>query len=254
MSWIGMAMYVGFALGGPLGAALYAWGGFGAIAATTIAVPACAWLGVLRLQGPAKLEDGGRQAPQQKVLGAVRLPGVALALASLGFGTLTTFAPLLLSERHWGSTWTAFSAFSLAFALARLFLGHLPDRLSGAKVAVVCVLVEGAGQGLVWQAGGLPAMLAGSVLTGLGYALVYPALGVEAVRRAPAASRALAMGAYTAFLDLMLGVGSPVLGLVAGHAGVQAVFAVGAGAAVCSALPAALLATGARKQPVSPAA
>ena len=42
----------------------------------------------------------------------------------------------------------------------------------------------------------------GSALTALGYSLVYPGFGVEAVRRAPAQSSALAMGAYTACLDL----------------------------------------------------
>jgi predicted MFS family arabinose efflux permease len=64
----------------------------------------------------------------------------------------------------------------------------------------------------------------GAVLTGLGYALVYPGLGVEAVRRAPPESRGLAMGAYTAFLDVALGFGSPTLGLLAGWAGLSSVF------------------------------
>lgn len=78
----------------------------------------------------------------------------------------------------------------------------------------------------------------GAALTGFGYALVYPSLGVEAIRRAPAQSRGLASGAYTAFLDVALGVGNPVLGLVASAAGLASVFGVGAmlvtGAAVVS--------------------
>jgi MFS family permease len=60
------------------------------------------------------------------------------------------------------------------------------------------------------------------------YALVYPGLGVEAVRRAPPNSRGLAMGAYTAFLDVALGFGSPALGLIAGRAGLSSVFLTGA--------------------------
>lgn len=62
------------------------------------------------------------------------------------------------------------------------------------------------------------------MLAGLGYSLVYPGLGVEAVRRAPAESRGLAMGTYTAFLDVALGVGSPALGLIGGRFGLDAVF------------------------------
>jgi MFS family permease len=68
----------------------------------------------------------------------------------------------------------------------------------------------------------------GAALTGLGYSLVFPGLGVEAVRRAPPESRGVAMGAYTACLDLALGVSGPALGLVAGKAGVSAVFLVSA--------------------------
>src|SRR5437588_2971047 len=51
-----------------------------------------------------------------------------------------------------------------------------------------------------------------------------PGLGVEAVRRAPPQSRGLAMGAYTVFLDVALGFGSPALGLLAGWKGLGSVF------------------------------
>jgi hypothetical protein len=45
--------------------------------------------------------------------------------------------------------------------------------------------------------------------TGFGYSLVYPGFDVEAVHRAPPQSRGLAMGAYTAFLDLAPGLVNP---------------------------------------------
>jgi hypothetical protein len=47
------------------------------------------------------------------------------------------------------------------------------------------------------------------------------------------------MGAYNAFLDLTLGVGSPLLGFLAGKAGIASVFDVSASAAVL-AVPIAL--------------
>jgi MFS family permease len=107
---------------------------------------------------------------------------------------------------------------------ARLFLGHVPDKLGGARVALVSVVVEATGLALIWLAPSQAVAAVGASLTGLGFALVYPGLGVEAVRRAPPQSRGLAMGAYTAFLDVALGFGSPALGLVAGWAGLSAVF------------------------------
>ena len=66
--------------------------------------------------------------------------------------------------------------------------------------------------------------LIGAALTGFGFSLVYPGFGVEAVRRVPAQSRGLAMGAYTAFLDLAQGLASPALGLVASGAQLNVVF------------------------------
>ena len=59
----------------------------------------------------------------------------------------------------------------------------------------------------------------GAALTGFGYSLVFPGFGVEAVRLAPPESRGVAMGAYTACLDIALGVSGPVLGLIASGAG-----------------------------------
>jgi MFS family permease len=169
-----------------------------------------------------------------KVMAAVWVPGVASALSSVGFGAVTAFSALLFVARGWPA-WPAFSMFALAFILTRMLLGHLADRFGGAKVALVCVLIEAAGLALTGLAPGLALALTGAALTGLGYSLVYPGLGVEAVRRVPADSRGLAMGAYTAFLDIALGFGTPALGLLANVAGLSAVFLVSTGAALCAA-------------------
>jgi MFS family permease len=120
------------------------------------------------------------------------------------------------------------TAFAIAFVVGRAALGHLPDRLGGAPVALVSAVVESAGLALIWLAATPGLALVGAVLTGFGYTLVYPAFGVEAVRQAPAENAGLATGAYTAFLDLALGLGNPALGLVAAHNGVSAVFLVSA--------------------------
>jgi MFS family permease len=117
-----------------------------------------------------------------------------------------------------------FTAFAVSLVAARVLLGHVPDQLGGAKVALVCVLVEAAGLALIWLATDRTTAAAGAALAGFGYALVYPGLGIEAVRRAPSQSRGLAMGAYTVFLDVALGFGSPMLGLIAGRFGLDTVF------------------------------
>ena len=87
----------------------------------------------------------------------------------------------------------------------------------------------------IWFAPWSTLALIGATLTGFGYSLVYPGFGVEAVRRAPPQSRGLAMGAYTACLDLALGIASPALGLIAGGAGLSAVFLASTLAVLCAA-------------------
>jgi MFS family permease len=124
------------------------------------------------------------------------------------------------------------------FILARLFLGHLADHFAAPKVALLSVLVEAVGLALLVVSPSLAAALAGAALTGFGYSLVYPALGVEAVRLVPPQTRGLAMGAYTAFLDVALGFGTPALGLLAERAGLGSTFV----ASVLAALGAAAIA------------
>jgi MFS family permease len=173
------------------------------------------------------------------VLGAVWQPGAGSALSSVGFGAITAFITLLFALRGWSHGWLPYTVFAGVFILARLLLGHLPDRIGGAKVAMVCLVIETIGLGLIWRAD-IPAIaLLGAGLTGLGYSLVYPGFGVEAMSRVPAESRGLAMGAYTAFLDLALGVSGPLLGLVAGAAGLEAAYLCSAVAAL-AAVPIAL--------------
>ena len=232
LAWMGTAMYAAFALGAPAGTTLYAGYGFTAIALATTLVP----LASLLLVAPLRRVTPTARAPFgfSKVVSAVWLPGVGLALASAGFGAMTAFVSLLFAARGW-TVWPAFTVFALAFILARVFLGHLADAVGGAKVALICVLIEAAGQALIWLAPWSTIALIGAALTGFGYSLVYPGFGVEAVRRAPAESRGLAMGAYTAFLDVALALASPALGLIASAADLGAVFFASALSVLCAA-------------------
>jgi len=222
IAWIGTALYAAFAVGAPAGTALYASHGFAAIAFATTIVPLAGLALIARLRAVAPLLRA--QPPLRTVAGAVLLPGMGLAFSSLGFGAITTFVTLLYVDRGWTPVWIAISGFAAAFILARVALGHLPDKVGGARVALVSIVMEAAGQALIWLAPSSMLASSGAVLTGFGYALVYPGLGVEAVRRVPAQSRGLAMGSYTAFFDLGLFVANPALGLIAGNLGLKSVF------------------------------
>ncbi len=219
-----MAMFAAFALGAPLGTSLYSLGGFEAVALATAIVPLVTLALIAPLSPVAATRQVGCRAGLMKVASAVWISGVGSALSSIGFGAILAFSALIAAEREWQPVWLPFSTFALALVGARAFLGHIPDKLGGARVALVSVLIEATGLALIWLAAGSVLAAAGAALTGFGYALVYPSLGVEAVRRAPPESRGLAMGAYTVFLDVALGFGTPLLGLIGGRVGLGAVF------------------------------
>lgn len=232
MAWMGTAMYGSFALGAPIGTTLYASYGFTAIALATTVLPLAVLTIVLPLE---RAEPTARIRPSfTKVLAAVWLPGVGLALTSAGFGAMTAFVSLLFAARGW-TVWPAFTTFAVAFMLARIALGQIADRMGGARVALVFLLIEAVGQALLWLAPSSAFALAAAALTGFGYSLVYPGFGVEAVHRAPDDSRGLAMGAYTAFLDVTLAVASPALGLIAAVTDIGTVFLVSALSVLCAA-------------------
>ncbi|WP_454672750.1 MFS transporter [Achromobacter pestifer] len=237
MAWVGVAIYAAYALGAPAGMRLYDATGFAGMAWATVLIP----LGALALVLPQRAVRavGGVRTPFYRVLGMVLLPGLGLALTSVGFGVITAFVSLFFAERGWdGAAWM-FSAFGVGFILARVFFAGLPDKLGGARVALVCVVIEAVGQWLIWS-GATPAWAyGGALLTGAGYSLAFPAFGVEAVRRVPAASRGAAMGAYVAFLDVALGISGPTAGWLASAQGYGAVYAMGGAcalAAVCVAV------------------
>jgi len=224
ISWVGTALWAAYAAGAPAGTALYDRYGFTSIALATTLLPLLAMLLVIPVRA---LSPSPNASPSiLRVLRAVSVPGFGMALTAVGFGTVTTFGALMFAERGWGGAWIAFTALSVAFILGRVLFGHLPDRIGGARVALVCVFIETAGLALIWLAASPMLVFVGAAIAGVGYSLVYPGFGVEAVRLAPREAKGLAMGSFTAFLDLSWGIATPALGLLANHAGLSSVFLV----------------------------
>jgi predicted MFS family arabinose efflux permease len=227
IAWVGTAMFLAMALGGPVGTVIFAAHGFGAVALMTTLLPLAVFLALLRARGVVPVRNGQPSA-FCSVAKAVWLPGVGAALSSVGYCAILAFSALHFSQQGWHPIWLAFTAFGLALIVARMTLGHLPDQKGGARTALIFVFVQAAGLGLIWMAHGTLVATIGAALAGFGYSLVYPGLGVEAVREVPAEHRGLAMGFYTAFLDIAMGIGSPALGLAASVAGLDSVFLISA--------------------------
>jgi MFS family permease len=244
IAWMGIAMFLAFAAGAPIGSILYEHGGFRAVALASAVAPLITLILIAKVRAAAPAAKRGPGI--LSVARLIFLPGFGAALSSVGFGAIAAFSSLLFVDHNWTPAWLAFSTYACALIVARLIFGHLPDRLGGARVALLFVLIETAGLGVMGMAATAWQAAIGAALTGFGYSLVFPGMGVEAVRRAPVESRGVAMAAYTACLDLALGVSGPLLGLVASHFGVSAIFLVSAAVVLCAAFVALQMLSGAQ--------
>jgi MFS family permease len=230
MVWVGIGLYAAIAAGAPIGIGLMprqgVIGGFAAVSLGMIVFSVLATLSASFI--PAVTPLGGERLPFMKVVGQIAPFGAGLALATFAFGALGAFAALDFQHHGWPGAGFALTGFGASYVLTRLAFGGWPDRFGGARVATWSLLIECAGQAMLWLAPEPAVAFAGTILTGIGYALVFPSFGIEAVKRVPPASRGAALGAYVACFDIGFGLAGPTTGFVAGAFGYPSVFAVGA--------------------------
>ncbi|CAJ0993190.1 MFS transporter [Sodalis praecaptivus] len=234
ISWNGVATYGAIAIGAPLGVFLNSLGGLALAGGFILLAGICAW-GVA-LRRPAVSVSTGKRIPFTAVVGKVWLFGLVLGLGTLGFGVIVSFITLYYADRGWEGAAFALTLMSCAFVGVRLVLGNVISRFGGRRVALLSFMVETAGLVLLWAAP--TAAIAGldALLTGAGFSLVFPALGVEAMKQVPAQNQGTALGTYCAFLDLALGVAGPAAGLVMSHLGMSWIYLAAALMAVLAAL------------------
>lgn len=233
ISWNGIFTYGAMAIGAPLGVAIYRWGGLLLLAAFVISIALLAI--VMALPRPAVKSAKGKQLPFRAVLGRIWHFGIILAMGSAGFGVIATFITLFYQAKGWeGAAW-ALTLFSGAFVGTRLLFPNAINRHGGLVVAMVCFIVEATGLFLVWGAADPWMAKLGALLTGAGFSLVFPAIGVVAVKTVPPQNQGSALATYTAFMDLSLGITGPLAGLVMGYFGVPVVYLL-SGLLVCMAL------------------
>jgi MFS family permease len=218
----GISTYGGMAVAAPLGVILDAQWGLASIGVLTILIGAASFA-MAWYKEPVPVEPG-EHLPFAHVLGRVAPHGMGLALGGVSYSVLATFVTLFFAFRHWSGAALCLTAFGVGFVFVRVFFVRTISHFGGFPVAIASLLTEAVGMLLLWQATAPWMAMAGAAIGGLGLSLVFPAIGVEAVKRVPEFNRGTALGVYTAFSDVSFFLVGPIAGAIIGFFGYASVF------------------------------
>lgn len=110
-----------------------------------------------------------------------------------------------------------FAVYALMVVLPRPLLGRLFDKVGAKYVIYPGIVVYVLGQFLLSQAFTGFGFLGSAAVIGLGYGALFPSFQALAVQSAPHHRKGFATSTYLFFYDAGIGVGSLLLGMVAGH-------------------------------------
>lgn len=218
----GLAVWSGLSVGPLIGELLLNASGYTAVWLFAGAAPLAGALIALRL--PDTFRPVGHTEQHPLIAREAVRPGVALALASLGYATVASFVVLHLDARGVGHGATVFGAFATMVVLTRLIGGDLPDRVGPLRVAIAAAAVEAVGLVTMGLAGNLTVAIVGALAMGAAFSLLYPSLSLIVVSRVPETRRGAALGTFTAFFDAGIGLGAPLAGVAAVLAGYEGAF------------------------------
>jgi MFS family permease len=249
----GLAIWSGLTLGPPIGELILRASSFEMVWLFAMAAPllgaAIAWRIPDTFEYSAPEPGERRTWIERNSL----LPGVGLALGTMGYAAVAAFLVLHLDERDIGHGAAVFAAFAATVVLARILGGWLPDRYGSVPCIIGAGIVESSGLVAIMLAESLPVAIAGALAMGAAFSLLLPSLALLVVNRVPESRRGAAMGTFTAFFDIGVGLGAPLAGLAAAIGGYDAAFGFAAVAAACL-IPVALSLRGAaRSVAVAPA-
>ncbi len=223
ISYNGVASYGGLAFGAPLGVVIVKYSNFYVLGGLIIL------LGLIGLFFSKSKENiqGKHTKDQQSfwnILGKVAPYGLCLALGGLGFATISTFMTLYYEYHNWENGALSLTVFGVLFILARLIFSNAIPKYGGIKVAIVSLFVEAIGLMVIWLSQDPTITLIGAGITGLGFSLVFPAMGVVAMKTVPSSNQGSALAGYGLFIDISLGVTGPLVGGVADYLGMNYIF------------------------------
>lgn len=231
VSYNSLGLYLGIAFGPLLGDVMVRTWGF-----------AAAWHGAAALSLVAALvvlTIGETRAPRTAADGPSRFVHWPAVPAALGFltsivamGGFLAFVALHAGEVGMARTGLPLTLYGLVVVVCRVAFARVPDRFPPLKLGAAALAMMATGLVLIalWPA---PlGIVTGAIVLALGVTFSTPAFFAAVFATAGPNERGAASGTASACIDIGLGGGPIMLGLVAAAGGIPVAFAVGAAVAV----------------------
>jgi MFS family permease len=233
MGYYGMFNNLAMAVGPALGVTIMEGYGFPTLFAVAAAIGVASTLLALPIRERARPAAAPPAMPLAARLierGAL-FPSLILALVAMTYGSIVSFLPVYAARQAIGNPGLFFTVYAGVLLVARGFTGQLSDRYGRAAVILPGLALATAALWLLATATS-PAMFAAvAALYGLGFAAIQPSMMAMVVDRAAPNRRGAAMGTFSSAMDLGIGGGSILWGVVAQLAGYEAMYAASGGVA-----------------------
>lgn len=240
ISWNGVTTYGGMAIGAPLGVYLASqsndWvGGLSGFSVLTIIMASLSML--LASTYPAIIPvPTQKRLSFTKVFKRIFAFGCCLGLAAIGFGSIQTFIALYFITNHWTGSAIALTIFGISFVMIRFIFKNSLIKHGGYIVSIISLITETTGLLLLATQPSVIGAYIGAALTGAGFSLIYPALGVIAISRVSTENKGTALASFSLFFDIALFISGPLLGLIQSHLGYHYLYLSTSFFAFCSVL------------------
>ena len=225
ISYNGVACYGALALGASLGVLIIKHFSFYGLGSLIVILGLIGYfIAKAKENQIGKKTENEEQKSFWNVLGKVAPFGLCLALGGLGFATISTFITLYYDFHHWENGALCLSVFGILFVVSRLVFSNAINRFGGINVAIASLAVETLGLTVISLATHPYFVLIGAGITGVGFSLIFPALGVMAMKTVSSSNKGSALAGYGLFIDLSLGIAGPLIGGVADAFGLAYIF------------------------------
>lgn len=242
LSLVSLSLYIGLVAGPVLGEAVLGAAGYAGVwivaGALSLVAAGLAWLvpETRPTAPPAAVNESPGTRRRGRILHpAGLLPGVIILCGLWGMAAFLTFLPLHATALGLSGAGPALAVFGAVVITVRLFGAKLPDRVGAVPLTATALGFTAVGSVIIGLVGGLPGLLLGSAILGVGVAMTMPAVLTLAIGRAPATERGSVVGTASLFLDLAFGLAPVFLAPLAAGAGYPAIFLASSGMAVLGA-------------------